>query len=87
MAMVGDDLGDLIKQNVITEFSIAPTNQVDLDRWADAVGNAIVTYLKTNVEFDNALVATNTISGTTVSGSPEPVTGTIDDNTVTGGIK
>lgn len=91
MALVGDDLGVAIKDAVIAEFAIAPVNQTDLVRWADAVGNAIVTYIKANAELDAAALDDDAVTGTTDTTVSSPSQaldgGAVTTSTVSGGIK
>ena len=85
MALVGSDLGTDIKNAVVTEFAIDPSNQGDLERWAQAVGNAIIDYIKANAELDTASLDGSGVTGDIVVGSF--VNGQVTTTTVSGGVK
>lgn len=87
MALSGTALGTAIKDAVIAEFSIAPANQGDLERWAEAVGTTIVTYFKANAELDLAKLTNKEVTGTIDVTAETFNNGLVTDDTVTGGIK
>lgn len=82
MALNISDMSDELRDELVAVFAWPTFDDVELRKFTTAVSTVVINHFKNNAELSAALAddgITGTVTGTDVDG-------TVDDDTVTGGI-